>query len=93
MRQNSLSTSFADCARTRYMHIATGKAEYGRELRPRAENAKYLQNYARFLFYEDFCIALLVRPQMETTFLDWCSALRPHDREPGRSKILFHMHP
>ncbi len=27
MRTNSQSMTFADCTRTRYMHIATGKAE------------------------------------------------------------------
>ncbi len=82
MRANSLSTSFVDCARTRYMHIATGTAEYERELRPRAEKAKYLQNYARLVnsdFTKTFCVTLLLRPRMETTFLDWSSAIRPHE--------------
>ncbi len=63
------------------MYIA-GKAEYERKLQPRDENAKYLQNNARLVnsdFTNAFCFALLLRPRMDTTFLDWFSAIRPHE--------------
>ncbi len=49
--------------------LHTGKAEYERELRPRAENAIYLQNYARLVnsdFTKTFCVALFVAATDET---------------------------
>ncbi len=91
LRANSLSTSFADCALTRYMHIATGKVEYERELRPRAENATYLQNYARLVnsdFTNTFYVALhACFAATDGNHLPRLVLCYSTSREPGESRI------